>query len=631
MGAISKGKALALLGCACLWQGGWGTAAAAQPTNTYESLVEQGVNEMGRRDFVAAEDYFEQAKKAAPTSSLDYIRDVDAKRAALYIRSGEYDRAARILKPYVEGNEASGHMICDYMMALRFDNRAKEAIAVFKKYCHDWTQVPSYGLQTVGDIYLRAQDYHHAHEVYEFINQRENLDYVHLSNAYALAMLGHEAKAVGEYQEVLQHNPKFADAVAGDGDAYLREGKLEMGRAVYRLAGEASGKRELYALRYGEALVAASDDLQNEKLNFSRDELLADKSYFHEIQRVLKPLTESQEQEIRTRARAAIVKNEANQGLRASAAHDFDKVLTEENDHPAAISAGAALERQTDQDLSLSYANNLDNKRNHESSYAADYSAYLGSNLYGIAGWGYHRLQDGRIHSSYHQKYAGVRYLFERGEAQIAYDDFGGSWDHGYTASLTYAGSDALSLTYAMGRRPHDAAGAVADHIRENFHTLHLDYLPQERWRLSADYEWDDLADGNAYRAWGFDGKYRLSLRHNYRDQLLFSYSHGHYNEEKDRYDSPDRRVDYAAGFSRKWFIPRKNRQLEWMNMLGWGHDDDDMMSFAPYSRLEWRESLPANQSLLVGAQYNWYFHQESSENRRPNGYGFDVNYEIGW
>lgn len=624
-------KGLALLGCTCLWiwQAGYGLVDAAP--SAYTVFLTQGEEEMGRGNFVAAEDAFARAKKAAPSATEDLVRDVDARRAALYIHAGEYDRSARILKPYVESRKASGHMICDYMMALRFDNRGKEALEVFRTYCPDWQQVPSYGLQTVGDISLRAGDWRQASAVYAFINKRENLDYVHLSNAYALAMLGREGKAAAEYREVLRHNPKFADAVAGDGDAYLREGKLEMARLVYRLAGETSGEAERYALRYGEALVAATDDLQNERQNFVRDELLDGKGYFHEIQRVLKPLAKSGNLEVRTRARAALVKNAANQGWRGAAECEFSQALSEANDHPAVLSAGALLAHQTDQDLALAYTSSLDNKRNHASAWTADYRVYLGGNLYGVAGLGFTRLQDDRLHTSYRSSYAGAAYRFERGEAQMTGNAFGSGFRGGYTASLTYEGSDAMRLSFAIGRRPHDAAGTVADKICEDFHSLHLDLLPWERWRIGVDYAWSALADGNDSRAWGLDGSYRLSLRHTYRDALLFSYGHEHYREERDRYDSPDCSVDYAAGFSRKWFIPRRGRQIEWIQMLDWSRDDDDPMSFSPYSRLAWHEDLPAGQSLLLGAQYNWYFHQPGGEHRRPNGYGFDVHYEIGW
>jgi len=96
-------------------------------------------------------------------------------------------------------------------------------------------------------------------------------------------------------------------------------------------------------------------------------------------------------------------------------------------------------------------------------------------------------------------------------------------------------------------------------------------------------------------------------------------------------YDSPDRRVDYAAGFSRKWLIPRRARTWESITTFSWGHDNDDAKEFAPSTRIELTQSLPGNQSIVIGGEYSWHQNRVSEENRRSSGYLFDINYYLEW
>ena len=608
------------------------------PLQDYMVSYEQGVSDMGRKDYVAAEQNFAQARQlatAAGDKGIRFVRDMDARRAALYIQQGEYDRSVIILRPYVEKGTASVRMLSDYLMALRFDNRAREAKLVFRQKCPDWSKMPAYGLQTMGDLYLRAGRYRQAHALYAYILQKNDIDYVRLGDAYALAMLGHDQAAVAQYAAAVKRYPNRQPAVAGDAAAFLQQGRLGMARQLFNLLGTTPAERENWQLQYGQQLTDVADDLRNAQLNFKRDERLDGRSYYHEADKVLRPLLNSSSKDIRQSAAADLALNKLHKGLFASVDHQLAALLDSPSaDDPVIMAVSGENERRQEHALDSYYRARLDNKRNHESDFGLSYTNYLGQNWYAMAGYGYSWLQDGQNHAQYAHGDVGLSWHYDRGQVDVTYDRFGSGWDlNGYTLFMSYEPNDVAVLSFGLGHRPHAHAGAIAQHIDENYHTISWDQILGSRWRFGADYEWDNLSDGNDYWSYGVNFVDEMSQRHNYRDNLLLGYNYGHYDQQTDGYDSPYRRIDYGFGFSRKWNLPQHNRSWEWINMLSWGHDDDEGMGFSPYTRVEWTQALQEGQSLTIGAQYNWYFNQiaTTDQSRRNNGYLVDVNYSLGW
>lgn len=599
-------------------------------------LVEQALDAMNRKDYVEAEGYFSRAKTLL-AGRKNGARDLDARRAALYIRSGEAGRAVRILKPYADSRTATPHMFSDYLAALRGDNQAKQAVKAFHAYGKDWSGLPSYGLETMGDLYLRAGDFGRAHEIYGTILSRgDTLPYVQLGDAYACAMLGKEKRALSLYQQVLsesKYSPRMENAAAADGAAYLQSGKLTMARKTFGLLGKNPEEKEQYQLQYGKALVGANGDLNSSRLNFRRDMLLGGRDYTYEARKVLEPLTRSKNPDVALSARTALVKNTLNEGRYASAEKQLDGLFQSDNDAPEVLATAAENDTRLEHSAGTYYSSRLDNKRNHESDVGVNYGQYLGDNLSLDAGWEYRRLQDGRLHASYHQESAGLSWKYARGEMGAAYAYFGSDWKNGYNAYVNYDFNDVTSAGFSLGRRPHDAAGAVNRHITEDYKSISLDSLISDRLKLSLGYEWADLSDDNRYWGMSLSGNYGLSQKHNYYDSLPFVFGRSHYRRRSDYYDSPGRSNYYGLGWRRQWNIDSKERYWAWTNMLGGGHDDNEREGFSPSTRLELIQDLPKNQRLRAAAQYNWYFHQDpdAAWNRRNNGYLFELSYEIGW
>lgn len=599
-------------------------------------LVEEAQDAMNRGDYVRGENYLAQAKTLlAGKAGAD--QNLDARRAAFYIRNGEAGRAVRILKPYVENKTASTRMFSDYLQALRSDNQAKKAVKAFQAYNQSWNTLPSYGLATMGDIYLRERDFGKAHALYaEILRRGDKLPYVQLGDAYAQAMLGREKEALALYQTVLTENkysPRMQRAISYDVAAYLQSGRLSMARRTSALLGKDEKEKQFYRLQYGQDLVNANGDLNNNLLNFRRDMLLGGRDYTYEARGVLTPLTKSGDPEISLAARAALTKNLLDQGRYATAEKKLGELFQLKNDAPAVLSAGAQNDTRQEHSFSTSYSSRIDNKRNHENSAGISYSQYLGGNASLNTGWEYHHLQDGRLTSSYTHETLGASWNLPRGSIGAGYDYYGSDWKNGYHASVSYDFNDLSTLTFSLGRRPHDAAGAVDRQITEDYKSLSWDFIPAPRWRLGLSYEWADLSDDNRYWGLGLDGSYSLSQKHNYYDSLLFNFGRSHYRDRSDHYDSPYRSNYYGLGWRRRWYIQSQDRYFVWTNMLNGGHDNNEREGFSPSTRLEIIQDLPHSQRLRAAAQYNWYFHQDPNAawQRRKNGYLFEVSYEIGW
>ena len=93
----------------------YGTGQAAQPVDTtaettaavtmpdYAQLNHEGQAAIERHDYVAAEKYFQQARLAATAAGQqDFLQEMDARRAAMYINSNEPSRAIIVLSPYIK-------------------------------------------------------------------------------------------------------------------------------------------------------------------------------------------------------------------------------------------------------------------------------------------------------------------------------------------------------------------------------------------------------------------------------------------------------------------------------------------------------------------------------------------------
>lgn len=302
-----------LLGCVCVLGASAAPAMAAQP---YWTDYDDGVAALERHDNVTAEACFERAVAEVPEEDRQRFRfDVDAKRAALYIKNGEPDRAEKILAPYVMAGTDNMKVVSDYLMALRMNNKPKEAISYFETYCTDWSRMPVYGLQNMGDVYLRQGDWKKAHKLYTYTLPQSDSDFVRMGDAYALANLGRKEEAIGEYKTVVKRNPVRQTIVPIDAAVFLQHGDVAFARKMFAMLGQTPEEREHYQLAYAQALLDVQrDKIADPKQQFLRDERLSGRDYHREIDKVLVPLLESGDEDVRTQALALKARNQLQRG-----------------------------------------------------------------------------------------------------------------------------------------------------------------------------------------------------------------------------------------------------------------------------------------------------------------------------
>ena len=631
-----KRRRAGLLSFACVLAMPGPALAGAQP---YWIAYDAGVAALERHDDVTAEACFARAVAEVPVEDRERFRfDVDAKRAALYIKNGEPERAETILAPYVQAGTDNLKVVSDYLMALRMEGKPQEAMAYFEAHFPteaDWSKLPVYGLQNMGDIYLRQGKWRQAHVLYTYTLPQSDNDFVRMGDAYALGHLGQKTEALEAYQMVIERNPVRRVIVPMDAAAFLQEGDLAFARKMFDLLGTTPEEREQVQLQYAETLL----DVQNQtiadaKRQFLRDERLAGRDYHHEIDKVLAPLLQSKNEDVRTKALALKAQNQLQRGAIASAEETLASSLAQDAEEPATFRAGSGLSTTQRHALTVTAGENVDTDTNHYRDVGVDYRQYLGSNLYALVGTGWSHNEDDDVTGAYVESYAGFDWRQPWGFFQLTYDRADGDIEqNGYDATLHYDCNDITGLEFEAGRHPYDAARAVRAGIYRDAYALRFDHLLTNRWRLGLAGEWADLSDGNDWWSLGLATSLGLGHRHNFRDQLLASYRYSHYDEQVDLYNSPNRRVEYAFGCSRKWQLPRLRASWELIPMLGWNQEDGTGTEFSPTLRLVYRRDFAHYQSLALGLQYDWQQHDPDRANadHQKSGYSVDVSYDIGW
>ena len=612
----------------------YGTVQGATPD--YAQLNTAGQDAIRRHDYVAAESYFKQARSLAQAAGQqDFLRDMDARRAAMYINNAEPSRAVVILKPYIKPG-VDKFMLSDYLQALRACNQPEQVLSVFQEYVKDWQTFPVYGLENVAAVSLRQKKYPLAKKIYESILAREkpeNVPFVQLGYAYTLARMGHEGKAVDAYRQVANLAPRYNNIIVGDAAAFILEGKLGIARQLFNLLGKNDAEKEAYQLIYAQNLTNVNRDLLNEDRNFQRDELLDNRSYYHEADNILRKLRQSSDADIAHDAKVAHAANSLNNELLADARGSLQELLAEDDGDMAAITVQNAYESQLLHSLSTFYESSIDNKRNQQQSVGISYENYMGHNIYLAHDISRNWLQDDDSNAAFWQSTTGIRKKYCWGE-------IAGEWIHydvtdaksGYNMGIIFDINDATKIGYARGMRLHNHAGTVTNSIREKYHTISLSHQLTPKTALAAQYEWAELDDQNKYREYELELNHLLQVKHNFSDRLLLGYSHTNYDREEWFYDSPKRRQDYSLAWQRKWNYPQIETSWLCETALGWGHDNEDSMEFTPHIRLEYTKDFPHNQQLRLGTAFYKYFHQPSTaNNRRNDGFQFSASYNWRW
>ena len=609
-------------------------APVDETASTFYELNEAGQNAIAKRDYALSEHYFEKAKAAALNENHpEWIRDMDAQRSALYINAGEPSRAIFILEPYV-GKDASNHMLADYLQALMLCGRFSDLTNAYKTYIANIPDFPVYGLQMAGDSYLRQKKYKEAIGVYESILSKttvENAPYAQLGYAYSLAKLNKKDEAIAAYSKVANINERLNNIIISDAETFLADGRINIARKMFALLGITDKEKEDYSLRYANSLVNVSKDFQDDTLNYRRDEIMSDRSYNHEANKILKRLEKSDDEAIAHKASLVRADNFLNEEMYADAHKRLSSALSKDNKEPAALAVLGEYERLNFNSLETYYSTSMDDKRNHIQTLGVDYDTYLGDNFFLNAAVSKKWMEDDDINVSFWQESLGLTKHFEnfriKGE-YLGYQNI--SSKHGYEFQASYDFNDIMKMTYSYGRRAHENPAAVDAGITEDYHEINIKHQLNHLTNLEGSYKYAKLSDDNKYKGYELSLTHLIRVKHNFSDRIILNYSHEAYDFES-FYDSPWRRVEYGFTLGRKWNLPKQDAVLEMLLGFNWGHDNDEGTGFSPSVTLLYTKQFAHDQQLKVAAIYNRYFNQTYDPGKRKDAYGFSVSYNWNW
>lgn len=582
-----------------------------------------GMEALGRSDYVLGEQEFSLAK-AASGDDFVQIRKLDEERAAMYIRRRANDTAIKILQPYIDSVSATPNMYSDYLIALRYDNRTKEAEKYFLLCPYTRDELPVYGVQAVADMYFRNRKYKQAEELYTYLLTRSDDGFIRMGRAYSLAQMGKENAALQEYEAVAASTPRLMSFIAGDADGLIAEGRVNLARKIYRLLGESPAEKDAWQFRYAQVLSAANEDK-----DFLHEEVLGDKRFYHEANAIFRRLALNPEYE--AEAKAHLAHNYIRRNMYASG-ENLIREFAGEND-AALFNVQSANDQRQNNYLYTHYTVGMDRDRNRADDMGVDYEGYIGNDFWLDVNYHTDILNDDSRRAVYGHYYTGLAWLYERGRLRLGYDLFNGAASlNALLAGAEYEFNDVTALSFTTGKRPHGTASAVRMGIDERYYETALRTYLTPRWQLMLSGDVSLLTDSNRYFSYGAEAVYNLDAKLPYRDLLLFGYNRSGYSWNSDDYDSPYKRIDLTAGWSRKWNITQLYRTWELITTLGWSKDNDESFGFAPSLRLEFTQQTAPHQELHAGISYTWYQKEsETDTDRRRNSYLMDVGYTWTW
>ena len=595
----------------------WGYAAQHDEEinhkNNYREYLNAAVAAANNMDIVLARDLYKQSVAQIAKDDKQALLDIDAEMAAVYIRNGANDVAADILQVHIDDNSATARMKADYLLALRNLGYVKEVEAAFERLYTSKDEVPVYGLQNMADMLFRAKKYVKAMDFYESVLAKDpSQGYARLSYAYCLAITGREEQAWGQYHKVAMEQPRLHGALAGDARHFVAQGKLGLARKIFGSLGVSQQQRQEYKLQYADSL--------------------AEHGYYYAANEIYEALL--QEPALKQAALAGLAKNKARRGLYADALQ-LRKQLASENKAGAELFAlDEFLDREQTGGSAVAYAGvSKDYKGNELIDFGIVDERYWTQNIFWSqeAEWSrYSKHEDSAVVRLLR---CGADYRFERGNVAGYAVLYNGDYDNvGFKFNAAYNFSDYAELSMAAGLRPHGETGAILQEIDEKYWETRYSQRINEKTLLGFTYELGDLSDGNAYWALGTDITHNILNKPYHNNNLLLNYSYVTYDWEAPVYESPWLRVNYGVGVSQKLVARDGKRSMEFINMLSWGHDNDEPTDFNPYTKVEYVRQCTPQQRLVVGAEYGWRTNKLNNRSGLYYGhYNYYFTYQWQW
>lgn len=572
----------------------------------------QALVALERLDLIETQYYYDKAMKTVNNNDKQKILDMDALIAAKYIQKGENERAIEILRKHINTGLATNKMKADYLVALRYLGKNREAEKSFKEWFHSIEDIPIYGIQNVADMYFREKKYDKAAKLYKVLLNKEELPYSRISYAYCLGMNGKDKMALEEYKFVADKYPGLHKILASDGKSLLASGKRYLGRNVFSMLGITEEERLNYQYQYAESL--------------------AENGFYHESEFVYDKLRHKSG--FGAKSLYGSLKNDVRKGLNSYANNTFDILKKNYAAEQETFASATYLEQEkVSGDMFTYFSHTSDYKGNNNFEYGIVAENHLDKNVYLHGEMNLESYKKDNAKALVRHLRLGPEYRFKRGLVGVNFvHSYGGYDSDSAEANLVYEFSDYSNIRMSIGKRPHAEAEAVINNIDERYFLMRLEQRVNEKTLIGVETEVMDISDGNRFRGISGDIIHNILNEQYHINNLLLNYGYGTYDVEKPFYESPQLRVNYGAGISQKLISKDGTRSLEFVNMLSWGHDNNEPTDFNPYTRIEYVKNFNARQKLTIGGEYGWRSDKLQNINSLSQShYNYYLNYYWEW
>lgn len=568
-----------------------------------------------RKDFSQSQaDYRKALELIAGESDSEKRREFDAERAAILIRTDELQQAVLLLQPYMSGGKGNKRMECDYILALRLRGDYQQAVSEATRLWPDLGDVPTYGLQALGDSYLRLKQYEKADAVYAVLLKREpTMVAACLGQAYGLTVRGRVSEGAALYRKSYGLDAAAAARIiAADANSFFTEGRYEAGKALYELLLELEPEKTGHYREYGN--------------NLARTEMPREA---YGVFRRLASLPEGDLYGLSGEVRTAVAAGDYQSAQKALA-----QLQERYARHSLTAEATRVYETRKLGEATTGFTTFSDYKGNDRRIWDHAGSHAPGGNNWDIlwaAGWD--RIADDVDVSRINTQSIGLGYRDRWWSTRLWSSSFNGEGNHanGLRWESTLYFRDYTSMTFAVGRRPLlDAQAWRNGAMGDSFRSVSFTHQVGPRDTYTAGYEWSSYTDSNRYSSFTADYTHNVYITDKKTLSWFLFLNRSRYNFESDLYESPAARVGYGGGFFHRWEIPKGYWSLT--SALGWGYDKPDPTDFSPYFRLEYGHDFSAQRSLVIGLEYGFRTNRASGIKDLLFGYRqFDVRYNMLW
>lgn len=569
---------------------------------------------------------FEKAMSLVPEGDAgrDERRRIQYEMAISSIRSGDQARAIVILKPYIQDGTATVWMQGDYISALRLNADYKTAIVEGERLWKDFGKVPIFGLQSLGDSYVRDGEIQKAVKIYEHILKRDpNSISVKLGLAYSYMAQGHVEKGRKLYQEALKADPKLAAILLDDAYDFVAKNRYAAGKAIYGLVVEQFPN----VVEFRQEMAASFADNEMPRQAYEQFAYLA-------------KLPDGQLAGNGGIVDAAVLVGDYH------AANQAIGVLREKYNR-SAISQSAIMtfDSRRHGGMDFYYSHTSDYKGVDSNQFLLSADQHIGGSYSILASLGTNHLSDKDANesvtlrtSSLGLQYSGMKY-----DTRVLLDSYQGNGSFtGYRVYNNYYFDDHAVVNFDFEKVPLldvQALNPANDELLGRIMTTNYSIGFRRQIGAKNTYTFNFTrglySDGNQVNSYAVRwDRVLLDQEKKSIDWFLFAdrsdYKLQQINGIDTVYESPAIRQSYGTGFTERWLIPKG--YWEATATFEWGRDRPEPHEFEPSLRLEYGHEFSPRHQLILGIEYGARTNRLLDSSRL--GFGsrqYDIRYQATW